>query len=67
MKQHVVQMPTFGNNVIAGRINKMLENNSGWKLTAVHNIQVEKVGGPEHWLLVVFEAKDESVGGEFKE
>ena len=67
MNQHVVQIPTFGNNVVASRINKLLEKNPGWRLATVHPLQVEKVGGPEHYALAVFETVDASAPAEFND
>ena len=59
MKQHTVQLqgPLFDN-----RINKYLKVNPGWKVAQAHTLQLQKTGGVETQLLVVFEASDESVG-----
>jgi hypothetical protein len=66
MRQHVVQLGTFGSNV-ADKINELLKLNSGWHLFSVFNIVVHRIGGHDNNVLVVFESNGDWVEDEFKE
>lgn len=59
MKQQVVQLGTMGKD-IAGVINTWLGEHPGWKVSQIHNIEVQRNGGSEKHLLVVFEEVPDS-------
>lgn len=62
MKQHVIQIGTYGRNV-ADAMNEWLGKNPGWKVAQVHGIEVSRTGGPDKNVIVVFETVDDSVAG----
>jgi hypothetical protein len=64
MKQHTVQLGTFGQNV-SQMINVLLGRNPEWLVKSVFNMEVHRIGGPDNHVLVVFEASIEAP--DFKE
>jgi hypothetical protein len=61
MKQRVAQFHTFPEEgrTVADRINVFLAAYPGAILTGVYPILVDKIGGPEHEVLAVFETRNE--------
>lgn len=55
MRQHTVQVGTFGINV-SDRINELLRKNPDWRLTNVFNVEVSRVGATDRNVILVFEA-----------
>jgi hypothetical protein len=66
MKQHTVQLATYGQNV-SEKINTLLQQNGydGWRLVNIFPIPVARIGGPDNHVVVLFETATE--GATFRE